>query len=1097
MTQEREIFLQALEQPVEARAAFVARVTAGNPKLKESVEALIANDRADRFLEQGVAGLLRESMETAGTLTAGEERIGDFVGRYKLLEKIGEGGFGIVYRAEQTEPVRRHVALKVIRVGMDTKSVVARFEAERQALALMDHPSIARVLDGGATNMGRPFFAMELVRGVRITEYCAVNQVSLEDRLELFIHLCHAIQHAHQKGVIHRDLKPSNVLVTMQDGKAAPKVIDFGIAKAIEEPLTEKTILTNFHAFIGTPAYTSPEQAQMTGSDVDTRSDIYSLGVLLYELLTGVTPLDGKELTHSGIDGMRRMIQEVEPPTPSTRLRRIVAENPAVPAPMLVERDLDSIVMKCLEKDRTRRYATAQQLAEDLSRYLNHEPVIARPPSVAYRFQKAFRRHRTAFAAAAAILLVVGVGTVVSGWQALRATKAERSAQDGRKREEALRVNAERERESALQLKARAELNEYVADVNLAHQSLLAGNLARAKDLLARHQSEGKKRFEWRYLWRAAEGDEHQVIATEASSILSLATSAELLVVGLRNAVNIYNPKTGNPLKTLAKPGNSVALSSGGLLATSGKNSVRVWRPSDWVETLSLTNFSAPVAFSSDGRLLAANSPGGIRVVDSSTGKLVADIPNSMPPFAFSPTGNVIAVDTREGILLWELKTLKELRLLNDSKGVFNHSGFWMRDRNALAFSPDGHSIVAARNTLKNESVFVLDVWATDSGEKNSSIPTESNTIEHTGTIAELAFAPGGELMASSGWDHSVRLWSFNTRQRVKVLHGNPSEIWTLAFTPGGAAVITGGKDGTVRRWPIHPATQETFYEGNWMPLRFSSNGETLAALDEGSKVVALNLQTGETETQLQLSKTGLLSPAISEDLRVLIEPIASGFRVWDLQTTQSVHVVNPDNAKSGTVISPDGASFVAAGKKDSLLWWNLRDISEPPLRLPGKAALFSGDGKVVVTLIDKSFKRWEARTRTATAEFSIEVAYSVYAALALSHDGSVLAAGSEAVNDPENAIRLWDTKTGELLGICRGHTQGIRWLAFAPEGETLASVSDDSTLRFWNVPTQQELLSIQRLTNPIRDIRFAPNGKWLAVKTMNGLQLLDGSAIP
>ena len=286
MTREREIFLQALEQPVEARSAFVARETAGDPKLKASVEALIANDQADTFLEQGVAGLLRESMETAGTLTAGEERMGDFIGRYKLLEKIGEGGFGIVYRAEQSEPVRRHVALKVIRVGMDTKSVVARFEAERQALALMDHPSIARVLDGGATNMGRPFFVMELVRGVRITEYCVANQVPLEDRLELFIQLCHAIQHAHQKGVIHRDLKPSNVLVTMQDGKAAPKVIDFGIAKAIEEPLTEKTVLTNFHAFIGTPAYTSPEQAQMTGSDVDTRSDIYSLGVLLYELLT-------------------------------------------------------------------------------------------------------------------------------------------------------------------------------------------------------------------------------------------------------------------------------------------------------------------------------------------------------------------------------------------------------------------------------------------------------------------------------------------------------------------------------------------------------------------------------------------------------------------------------------------------------------------------------------------------------------------------------------------------------------------------------------------------------------------------------------------
>ena len=312
MTREREIFQEALEQPSpEACGAFLDRATAGNPALRKAVEELLANNQEDTFLEQGVAEPLRQSMEAAGKLTPQEEQPGDFIGRYKILEKIGEGGFGVVYRAEQREPVRRQVAVKVIKLGMDSKSIVARFEAERQALALMDHPNIARVLDGGATPTGRPFFVMELVRGVRITDYCQANQLSLQDRLTLFIQLCHAIQHAHLKGVIHRDLKPSNVLVTVQDGKPVPKVIDFGVAKAIEEPLTEKTVLTNFHAFIGTPAYTSPEQAGMSGSDVDTRSDIYSLGVLLYELLTGVTPFDAKELTQSGLDGMRRMIKEV------------------------------------------------------------------------------------------------------------------------------------------------------------------------------------------------------------------------------------------------------------------------------------------------------------------------------------------------------------------------------------------------------------------------------------------------------------------------------------------------------------------------------------------------------------------------------------------------------------------------------------------------------------------------------------------------------------------------------------------------------------------------------------------------------------------
>ena len=490
MTREREIFDGALEQPSPAaRDAFVERATAGDPKLREAVEALLANHQEDTFLEQGVAEPLRHSMEAAGKLTLQEEQIGDSIGRYKLLEKIGEGGFGVVYRAEQREPVRRQVAVKVIKLGMDTKSIVARFEAERQALALMDHPGIARVLDGGATVTGRPYFVMELVRGVRITDYCQANQLSLQQRLTLFIHLCHAIQHAHQKGIIHRDLKPSNVLVTVQDGKPVPKVIDFGVAKAIEEPLTEKTILTNFHAFIGTPAYTSPEQAEMTGSDVDTRSDIYSLGVLLYELLTGVTPFDAKELTQSGLDGMRRMIKEVEPPTPSTRLRRAIPGSSTNSLIMPVDRDLDWIVMKCLEKDRARRYDTARELAADLQRYLDQEPVLARPQSTAYRLRKALRRHRAAFAAAAAILIAVVAGSTISVWQAWRATSAERLSEQRRKNEEVLRHNAEGERGRALESQQRAELNEYVADINLAHQSILAGNLSRAMELLAKHRN--------------------------------------------------------------------------------------------------------------------------------------------------------------------------------------------------------------------------------------------------------------------------------------------------------------------------------------------------------------------------------------------------------------------------------------------------------------------------------------------------------------------------------------------------------------------------------------------------------------------------------
>ncbi len=364
-----------------------------------------------------------------------EEAPGTLIGRYKVLEKLGEGGFGAVYVAEQREPVKRRVALKIIKLGMDTRQVVGRFEAERQALALMDHPNIAKVLDAGATDTGRPFFVMELVRGIKITDYCDQHKLAMPERLNLFIQVCHAIQHAHQKGIIHRDIKPSNILVTLQDGVAIPKVIDFGIAKATQGELTDKTVYTQFQQFIGTPAYMSPEQAEMSGLDVDTRSDIYSLGVLFYELLTGCTPFNQKHLLEAGLDGMRKMIREEEPQRPSTRLGTLAADaltstaaqRRAEPPKLihLVKADLDWITMKALEKDRTRRYETANALAMDVQRYLKNELVLASPPSKVYRFQKLVRRNQLQFAAAALTALALLVGAITGVRQAVRAHRAQ------------------------------------------------------------------------------------------------------------------------------------------------------------------------------------------------------------------------------------------------------------------------------------------------------------------------------------------------------------------------------------------------------------------------------------------------------------------------------------------------------------------------------------------------------------------------------------------------------------------------------------------------------------------------------------------------
>ncbi len=362
------------------------------------------------------------------------EQPGERIGRYKLLEVIGEGGFGTVWLAEQHEPVRRKVALKIIKLGMDTKEVIARFEAERQALALMDHPNIARVFDGGATENGRPFFVMELVKGVRITDYCDTRRLNTEARLKLFIEVCQAVQHAHQKGVIHRDLKPNNVLVTEQDGRAAPKVIDFGIAKATGQELTDKTLFTRFNQMIGTPAYMSPEQAGMGSLDVDTRSDIYSLGVLLYELLTGRLPFSNEELLKAGLDQVLRTIREQDPPKPSTRLSTLTKEDlqtvaqrrGAEPARLsrLVRGELDWIAMKTLEKDRRRRYEQANGLANDIQRFLADEPVEARPPNGVYRLRRFIRRNRLTFTVGAVLVVAVALGMAIEARQSARAARS-------------------------------------------------------------------------------------------------------------------------------------------------------------------------------------------------------------------------------------------------------------------------------------------------------------------------------------------------------------------------------------------------------------------------------------------------------------------------------------------------------------------------------------------------------------------------------------------------------------------------------------------------------------------------------------------------
>ena len=417
-----ELFHKAKVLAAEDRATFLDEACVEDLELRAEVESLLTHsERTTSLVDIRAANAETNStIVERGPLAEGP---GTRIGAYKILQQIGEGGFGVVYMAEQEEPVQRKVALKIIKLGMDTKQVIARFEAERQALAMMDHPNIASVLDGGATETGRPYFVMELVKGIPITEYCDKGKLTTRQRLELFKEVCQAIQHAHQKGIIHRDIKPSNVLVTLHDTRAVPKVIDFGIAKATSRRLTEKTLFTEFRHFIGTPEYMSPDQAEMSGLDVDTRTDIYSLGVLLYELLTGTTPFDSKTLRQAAYGEIQRIIREVEPPKPSTRVDTLVRDGTEIATKGQVEPtalrrlfkgDLDWIVMKAMDKDRTRRYQSASELSADIDRYTSNQPILAGPPSVLYKFRKFVLRHRLSVAAGSLVAAAILIGVTLA-----------------------------------------------------------------------------------------------------------------------------------------------------------------------------------------------------------------------------------------------------------------------------------------------------------------------------------------------------------------------------------------------------------------------------------------------------------------------------------------------------------------------------------------------------------------------------------------------------------------------------------------------------------------------------------------------------------
>ena len=846
---DESIFAAALSKaPGAERRAFLDGACGSDDALRRRIERLLeADDQTAGILERGPdAGPTEALWENGPPLLP--ERV--FAGRFKLRQKLGEGGMGEVWVADQAAPVQRRVAIKVVRPGLDSERMLARFEQERQALALMDHPNIAKVLDAGEAD-GRPYFVMELIKGVPITDYCDRARLSPRERLALFVPVCEAVQHAHQKGVVHRDLKPSNILVALYDGRPVPKVIDFGIAKATGPRLTDRSIYTEVGALIGTLEYMAPEQAELNNLDIDTRADVYALGAILYELLTGSVPFSRQDLQASGFLEMLRVIREVEPPRPSTKLSKSgtlpsvadVRRTDPQKLVSLMRGELDWIILKCLEKDRGRRYQAASGLARDLEHYLADEPVEACPPTAGYRLRKAMHKYRTPLRVAGAFLLLLVAGVVASTWQAFRATVAEQTAQlserAARSSEQAARLSeqvAEKRKDEADEAKELAERRRdelsavnnnlrqanYVADMNLARVAWDENNLSRAHELLEKHRPQpgetDLRGFEWHYLRRVLRSDLLTVKA-HAGGVTAVAFTPDgrRLVTSGRSlprhnvadksspdGVKLWDAATGQPLRfQLSGPADKVAravLSPDGthLAATRGNPTVLVWDlATGGLVTLEgpATQTAGGVAFSPDGKRLACNyrpaddapmkdSPGSIRIWDLATRQAVVTIdrlPYATGVPTFSPDGRLLAApDHGKGLVkVWDAATGREAFSCNFTDGGV----LW----NAV-FSPDGKRLAACANKG-------IRIWDVTSRGTQATWPSGSKAARG------LAFSPDGNCLATGSIEGLVELWDSATGQKVQVFKGHFGGVHLLAFSSDGKRLATWGADGTLRVW--------------------------------------------------------------------------------------------------------------------------------------------------------------------------------------------------------------------------------------------------------------------------------------------------------
>lgn len=1059
-----QIFDRAREiQDHEERCAYLDQVCGDDPALRQRLDALLrASDQASGFikgLEKDLASVTDDEWDA--------ECVNSQLDRYRLLEKIGEGGFGIVYLAEQRVPVRRRIALKIIKAGMDTKEVIGRFEAERQALALMDHPHIAKVFDGGATENGRPYFVMELVRGLPITQHCQEAQLSIRQILELFIQICEAIQHAHQKGIIHRDIKPSNVMVTRHDGEAVPKVIDFGIAKALHQELSDTTVFTRFAHILGTPAYMSPEQAALGGSDIDTRSDIYSLGALLYELITGTAPFDSSELLTSGLDAMRQIIREREPIKPSIRLHsQTTAQSFRNRRGDLLafEADLDWILIKCLEKDRDRRYESASELAGDLRRYLNGEPVTAAAPSFTYQFGKFYRKYRTGITVASFGVLMLALTAAISLWLAYRAVNAEGAA-------EAAKNQAEEERRLALEAKENAELYHYYGSIALAERSLENGNIDRAKQELLASPVEHRN-WEWGYLLAQC----HQEILSFLTTAtphpkIGISPDNRLLYVFSRPTLRVWDLRSGQELYSVGSSLDPISgveynprenwIFLGTIIAdrlidaNTGQTLYTINRDTEQNQVSSLI-------FSRDGsRFVTANrSRDTVTIHETRTGKVLLRI-RSDPKYVQSPYFSSddryiisqprMRFDDPTSIYVWDSErseeafsvNLKDRTILKISPTVDYYAAVTQNgpveirrvqtdELVSLTDSGIGSQIFSwtkgGRLFIENET-HSTDVWDPDIGLKSFRIAARANYYHQT--------SDAGSIIATMGPGNDPTIWDGRNGERIRVLNGHRDTVRSLEFSADGSLVATASEDGEVKVWSLSGGRNRIHAEDWLIDGAYSPNGKTLAATGWDHSVTLFDVESGQPKLKLEGHLSEVTGVAYSPNGEWLVSVgYDNAGRIWDAHSGALLGSLVGHEEKIGAVaVSPDGR-MIATG---------------------------SWDGSVIF---------WDSGTGAKTHRLKID---SRVFAIAFSPDQKFLATGSD-----DHHVKLWRPESGQLEKSFIGHSDSVYGVDFHPDGRLLASGSNDGTIQLWDIESGRVVQSIKTGSRVSGEIRFGHDGSRL-----------------